>query len=153
MYFTLYLFMSVGTFGFVLFMRRAGRQVESIHDLAGLSKTNPRGALFMMIMMFSMAGIPPFAGFYGKMFVFLAAIQSGLYSLAVIGVLTSVVAAFYYLKIIKLMYFDEPQLGLERQVPRFSQAVLLICALVTVLFFLYPAGLLDAATKAAGVFS
>jgi NADH-quinone oxidoreductase subunit N len=152
-YFTLYLFMSVGTFGFVLFMRRAGEQVENLSDLAGLSKTSPRGALFMMIMMFSMAGIPPFAGFYGKMFIFLSAMQSGLYSLAVIGVLTSVVAAYYYLKVIKIMYFDEPVLGLERHVPRFSEAVLLICALVTVLFFLYPAALLDAATRAAGVFS
>ena len=152
-YFALYLFMSVGTFGFVLFMRRAGEQVENISDLAGLSKTSPRGALFMLLMMFSMAGIPPFAGFYGKMFIFLSAMQSGLYSLAVVGVLTSVVAAFYYLKIVKVMYFDEPVLGLERDVPLFSQAVLLICALVTALFFLYPAALLDAATLAAGVFS
>ncbi len=152
-YFALYLFMSIGAFGFVLFMRRAGEQVENISDLAGLSKTSPRGALFMLIMMFSMAGIPPFAGFYGKFFVFLSAIQSGLYSLAVIGVLTSVVGAFYYLKIVKVMYFDEPVLGLERHVPVFSQAVLLICALVTALFFLYPAALLDAATNAAGVFS
>lgn len=152
-YFALYLFMSVGTFGFVLFMRRAGEQVEDISDLAGLSKTSPRGALFMLLMMFSMAGIPPFAGFYGKMFIFLSAIQSELYGLAVVGVLTSVVAAFYYLKIIKIMYFDEPVLGLERHVPLFSQAVLLICALVTALFFLYPAALLNAAATAAGVFS
>jgi NADH-quinone oxidoreductase subunit N len=151
-YFALYLFMSVGTFGFVLFMRRAGEQVENISDLAGLSKTSPRGALFMLLMMFSMAGIPPFAGFYGKFFVFLSAIQSELYVLAVIGVLTSVVAAFYYLRIVKIMYFDEPVLGLERHVPLFSQAVLLICALVTALFFLYPAALLDAASSAAGVF-
>ncbi len=152
-YFALYLFMSVGTFGFVLFMRRAGTQVEEISDLAGLSKTSPRGALFMLLMMFSMAGIPPFAGFYGKLFIFLSAIQSGLYSLAIVGVLTSVVAAFYYLKIVKTMYFDEPVLGLERHVPLFSQAVLLICALVTALFFLYPAALLDAAGLAAAVFS
>lgn len=152
-YFALYLFMSVGTFGFVLFMRRAGEQVENISDLAGLSKTSPRGALFMLLMMFSMAGIPPFAGFYGKFFVFLSAIQAELYVLAVIGVLTSVVAAFYYLRIVKIMYFDEPVLGLERHVPFFSQAVLLICALVTALFFLYPAALLDAASRAAGVFS
>jgi NADH-quinone oxidoreductase subunit N len=151
-YFALYLFMSVGTFGFVLFMRRAGEQVENISDLAGLSKTNPRGALFMLLMMFSMAGIPPLAGFYGKFFIFLSAIQSELYILAVIGVLTSVIAAFYYLRIIKVMYFDEPVLGLERHVPLFSQAVLLICALVTALFFLYPAALLDAATNAVGVF-
>ena len=152
-YFALYLFMSVGTFGFVLFMRRAGEQVEDISDLAGLSKTSPRGALFMLLMMFSMAGIPPLAGFFGKFFIFLSAIQSELYVLAVIGVLTSVIAAFYYLKIIKIMYFDEPVLGLERGVPLFSQAVLLICALVTALFFLYPAALLDAAQNAVGVFN
>ena len=152
-YFTLYLFMSVGTFGFVLFMRRAGEQVENLSDLAGLSKTSPRGALFMLLMMFSMAGIPPFAGFFGKYFIFLSAMQSGLYSLAVVGVLTSVVAAFYYLKVIKVMYFDAPALGLERYVPLFSQTVLLVCALVTALFFLYPAALLDAAGRAAGVFS
>jgi NADH-quinone oxidoreductase subunit N len=152
-YFALYLFMSVGTFGFVLFMRRAGEQVENISDLAGLSKTSPRGALFMLLMMFSMAGIPPFAGFYGKFFIFLSAIQSELYGLAVIGVLTSVIGAFYYLRIVKIMYFDEPVVGLERYVPRFSQAVLLICALVTALFFLYPSALLDAARNAAGVFS
>lgn len=152
-YLTLYAFMSVGTFGFVLFMRRAGEQVESLDDLKGLSKTHPRAALFMLIMMFSMAGVPPFAGFYGKMFVFLAAMQAELYTLAVVGVLTSVVAAFYYLKIIKLMYFDEPELGIERYVPFVSRVVLFICALVTALFFLYPATLLDAAATAAGVFA
>lgn len=152
-YFALYLFMSVGTFGFVLFMRRAGEQVENISDLAGLSKTSPRGALFMLLMMFSMAGIPPFAGFYGKFFIFLSAIQSELYPLAIIGVLTSVIGAYYYIRIVKLMYFDEPTLGMERHVPLFSQAVLLICALVTALFFLYPAGLLNAASAAAAVFS
>ncbi len=152
-YLTLYIFMSVGTFGFVLFMRRAGQQVESLDDLRGLSKTNPRGALFMLIMMFSMAGIPPFAGFYGKMFVFLSAMEVGLYTLAVVGVLTSVIAAFYYLKVVKLLYFDEPVLGLERHVPLMSQVTLLICALVTVLFFLYPSALLDIAGTAAGVFS
>jgi NADH-quinone oxidoreductase subunit N len=151
-YNALYLFMSIGTFGFVLFMRRAGEQVEDLRDLSGLSKTNPRAAFFMMLMMLSMAGIPPFAGFYGKMFVFLSAIESELYSLAVIGVLTSVVAAFYYLKVIKLMYFDEPHLGIERYVPLVSRITLTICALVTVLFFLYPSVLLDAASQAVGVF-
>lgn len=152
-YLTLYAFMSVGTFGFVLFMRRAGMQVESLDDLKGLSKTHQRAAFFMLIMMFSMAGIPPFAGFYGKMFVFMSAMQAELYTLAVIGVLTSVVAAYYYLKIIKLMYFDEPTQGLERHVPFVSRVTLLICALVTALFFLYPSVLLDAAEVAAGAFA
>ncbi|PZP83971.1 MAG: NADH-quinone oxidoreductase subunit N, partial [Azospirillum brasilense] len=126
--------------------------VENLDDLKGMSRTHPRAALFMLIMMFSMAGIPPFAGFYGKMFVFMSAIQAELYILAVVGVLTSVVAAFYYLKVVKLMYFDEPVLGLERYVPFVSKATLFICALVTGLFFLYPSVLLDAAANAAGVF-
>lgn len=147
-YNALYLFMSIGTFGFVLFMRRAGEQVENLSDLSGLSRTHPRAAFFMLLMMFSMAGIPPFAGFYGKMFVFMSAIQSELYTLAVIGVLTSVIAAYYYLKVVKIMYFDEPHLGLERYVPFVSQVTLTICALVTVCFFLYPSVLLNAAQQA-----
>jgi NADH-quinone oxidoreductase subunit N len=151
-YSALYMFMSVGTFGFVLFMRRAGAQVEEIKDLSGLSRTHPRAAFFMLLMMFSMAGIPPFAGFYSKMFVFMSAVEAELYSLAVIGVLTSVIAAYYYLKVIKVMYFDEPVQGLERYVPFISRVTLTICALVTVLFFLYPTVLLNAATSAVGVF-
>ena len=82
-----------------------------------------------------------------------AAIEAKLFWLAVIGIVASVISAFYYLRLIKVMYFDEPKLGLERHVPLFSQAVLLICALVTALFFLYPAPLLDAAAMAVGVFS
>ena len=99
-YFMLYLFMSVGMFGFVMLMRRKGKPVEAIADLAGLSKTCPSSALFVAVMMFSMPGIPPLAGFFGKMMVFLAAIEAGLYMLAVVGVLSSVVAAFYYIKIV-----------------------------------------------------
>ena len=98
-YMTIYLVMTVGTWGCVLCMRQHDRMVERIEDLAGLSRTHPMLALAMAIFMFSMAGIPPLAGFFGKVYVFLAAIQAGLYTLAVIGVLSSVVAAFYYLKI------------------------------------------------------
>ena len=88
--------------------------VEEIDDLAGLSKTNPMMAFMLaMILMFSLAGIPPLAGFFAKFYVFLAAIEAGLYALAVIGVLASVVGAYYYLRIIKIMYFDEPAGGFE----------------------------------------
>ncbi|MFZ4125210.1 MAG: NADH-quinone oxidoreductase subunit N, partial [Rickettsiales bacterium] len=149
-YLTLYLFMAIGTFGFVLLMRRDGQQVEQLSDLAGLAKTRQRPALFMLVMMFSMAGIPPFAGFFGKMFIFLSAIEAGLYTLAIIGVLTSVVAAFYYLKVVKIMYFDEPKEPLDRYIPFVAAVVLMICALVTALFFLYPTPVLNAATLAAG---
>jgi NADH-quinone oxidoreductase subunit N len=88
-------------------MRRAGKAIEDIDSLAGLSRTNPVLAFMLAMLLFSLAGIPPLAGFFAKFYVFLAAIQSGLYVLAVIGVLASVVGAYYYLRIIKLMYFDE----------------------------------------------
>ena len=107
LYLTIYLFMNIGTFGCILAMRRQGRMVEDINSLAGLSTTNPMMALALAIFMFSMAGIPPLGGFFAKLFVFRAAIDAELYVLVVAGLLTSVVGAFYYLRIVKLMYFDE----------------------------------------------
>ena len=110
-YMLIYLVMTLGTFAFVLAMRRKDGQFEDIAGLAGLSSTNPLMALILTILMFSLAGIPPLAGFWGKWYVFLAAVQAGLFPLAIIGVLASVVGAFYYLRIIKLMWFDEPAGG------------------------------------------
>ena len=107
-YMLIYLVMTLGTFAFILAMRRRDGNVEQIDDLAGLSSTNPMMATILTILMFSLAGIPPLAGFWGKWYVFLAAINANLYALAVIGVLASVVGAYYYLRIIKLMWFDEP---------------------------------------------
>ncbi|MGN6766718.1 MAG: NADH-quinone oxidoreductase subunit NuoN, partial [Rhizobiaceae bacterium] len=110
-YMLIYLAMTLGTFAFILSMRRKDEQVERIDDLAGLANTNPVMATIMTILLFSLAGIPPLAGFWAKWYVFLAAINAHLYALAVIGVLTSVVGAFYYLRIIKIMWFDEPAAG------------------------------------------
>lgn len=107
-YMAIYLFMNVGTFACILSMKVQGRMVENISDLAGLHKNHKLLALALMIFMFSMAGIPPLAGFMGKLFIFKAAIDQGLYTLAIVGALASVVSAFYYLRIIKVMYFDEP---------------------------------------------
>ncbi|WP_421859009.1 NADH-quinone oxidoreductase subunit NuoN [Oricola sp.] len=108
-YMTIYLVMTLGTFAFILAMRRKDEgNVENIDDLAGLSANNPVMATVLTILMFSLAGIPPLAGFWAKWYVFLAAIEAGLYPLAIIGVLASVVGAFYYLRIIKIMWFDEP---------------------------------------------
>jgi len=108
-YMLIYVAMTLGTFACILAMRRAGQAIEEIESLAGLSRTNPVLAFMLAMLLFSLAGIPPLAGFFAKFYVFLAAIQSGLYVLAVIGVLASVVGAYYYLRIIKLMYFDEPK--------------------------------------------
>ena len=106
-YMLIYLMMTLGTFAFILAMRRKDGNVEQIGDLAGLSSTNPLMATVLTILMFSLAGIPPLAGFWAKWYVFLAAMDAGLYALAIIGVLASVVAAYYYLRIIKIMWFDE----------------------------------------------
>jgi NADH-quinone oxidoreductase subunit N len=107
-YMAIYLVMTLGSFAFILAMRRKDGNVEQISDLAGLSSTNPMMATILTILMFSLAGIPPLAGFWAKWYVFLAAIDAGLYALAIIGVLASVVGAYYYLRIIKIMWFDEP---------------------------------------------
>jgi len=112
-YMLIYLVMTLGTFAFILAMRRKDGNVEQISDLAGLSSTNPVMATILTILMFSLAGIPPLAGFWGKWYVFLAAINANLYALAIIGVLASVIGAFYYLRIIKIMWFDEPVGGFQ----------------------------------------
>ena len=107
-YMTIYMVMTLGTFACIMAMRRPdGEATESIDDLAGLSTTNPFMAVVMTALMFSLAGIPPLAGFFGKYFVFVAAIEAKLYALAIIGVLASVVGAYYYLRIVKLMWFDD----------------------------------------------
>ena len=112
-YMLIYMVMTLGTFAFILAMRRKDGNVEQISDLAGLSSTNPMMATILTILMFSLAGIPPLAGFWGKWYVFLAAIDAKLYALAIIGMLASVVGAFYYLRVIKIMWFDEPVGGFQ----------------------------------------
>ncbi len=107
-YMLIYLFTTVGVFACVLAMRRQGRAVEQVSDLAGLARTNKGLAFVFSMLMFSLAGIPPLAGFFGKLFVFMAAVKAGLWLLAIIGVVASVVGAYYYLRIVKMIYFDEP---------------------------------------------
>jgi NADH-quinone oxidoreductase subunit N len=148
-YMAIYLVMNVGTFAVILSMRRQGRMVEEIADLAGLSKTRPGLAAALAIFMFSMAGIPPLAGFLSKLYIFMAAIDARLYALAVIGVLTSVVGAYYYVRIVKLMYFDEPAPAFDRTVEPEMRAVLGVSAFLILLFFVVPGPLLTGAEVAA----
>lgn len=148
-YLALYLFMSVGAFGFILHMRRSGKETLQLSDLGGLSKTCPKSALLLTIMMFSMAGIPPLAGFFGKFYVFLNAIEQGLYPLVIIGLLSSVVAAYYYIKLVKIMYFDEAKEPFDAHLSPVSGVVLVLCALVTTLFFIVPTPLIHLASQAA----
>ncbi len=147
-YMAIYVAMTLGTFACIIAMRREEGPVEQISDLAGLARTKPGMAFFLAMMLFSLAGIPPLAGFFAKFYIFLAAVNAGLYALAVIGVLASVVGAYYYLLIVKVMYFDEPAPELS---PMRSElgAVLTVTGLFVLLFFVYPAPLVDAAAAAA----
>jgi len=148
-YLAIYFLNTLGAFGVILCLRRQDVAVEQIDDLKGLAKTHPMLALAMVIFMFSLAGVPPLAGFFGKYFIFLAAVKAGLAPLAIIGVLTSVVAAAYYLRIIKLMYFDEPAAAID-PIPEASLRFGVgIPALIMLLFVLWPAPLVDSALGAA----
>ena len=147
-YLTIYLVMNLGAFACILGMRRSDGMVEEIDELAGLSRNSPMMAFLLAMLLFSLAGIPPLAGFFAKFYVFLAAINAGLYTLAVIGVLSSVVGAYYYLRIIKIMYFDEPAESFE-PMPGALRVVLGASGLLVILFFTYPAPLVAAANAAA----
>jgi NADH-quinone oxidoreductase subunit N len=147
-YVAIYVTMTLGTFAIILAMRRKGQALENLADFAGLSQTNPTLAFFMAMLLFSLAGVPPLAGFFAKYYVFVAAIKSGLFTLAVIGVLASVVGAYYYLYIIKLMYFDEPAGAVEPARPEL-RLVLGVAGLFNILYVVYPAPLVLAATAAA----
>jgi NADH-quinone oxidoreductase subunit N len=147
-YMSIYVAMTIGSFAVILSMRRGDGMVEQISDLAGLARTNPGLAFFLGLLLFSLAGIPPLAGFFAKYYVFLGAIKAGFYTLAVIGVLSSVVGAYYYLLIVKTMYFDEPAPDFQ-PVPGELKAVLGIAGLFNLLYFVYPAPLIAAAGIAA----
>jgi len=147
-YVSIYVAMTLGSFAVILTMKRNGQHVENISDFAGLSRTNPLLAFFFAMLLFSLAGIPPLAGFFAKWYVFVAAIKAGLFTLAVVGVLASVVGAFYYLTIIKVMYFDEP-LGKLDPMRMELRTVLAVAGLFNTFFFVYPGPLVSVATSAA----
>ena len=147
-YMAIYVAMTLGTFACILAMRRNGEAIEEIDELAGLARTQPMVAFLLGALLFSLAGIPPLAGFFAKFYVFLAAIEARLYALAVIGVVASVVGAYYYLRIVKLMYMDEPKAAFE-PMARPLGFVLGLSGLFVLLFFVYPAPLVAAAQAAA----
>jgi NADH-quinone oxidoreductase subunit N len=149
-YMVAYVFMTAGTFACILAMRRRGRAVEQISDLAGLATNDPGLALALAVFMFSLAGIPLMSGFFAKLYIFLAAVQGGLYALAIIGVLTSVVGAFYYIRVVKVMYFDAPAERFDAR-PASLSFVVGATGLFTAFFFLFPAPIVAAAQSAAAV--
>lgn len=147
-YMAIYLATTLAAFACVLMMNRNGKPVEEIGELAGLSRTNGWMAFAMSMMMFSLAGIPPLAGFWAKWYVFLAAIEAKLYVLAVVGVITSVVGAYYYLRIVKVIYFDDAKPAFDKG-DAGVRGVLLISALFVLVLSLLPAPLFDSAAAAA----
>ncbi len=145
----IYIAMTSGAFVIILSMRRNGLAVENIKDLAGFAKNNPVMAYAMAAIMFSISGIPPLAGFFGKFFIFEAAIEGELYVLAVLGILASVIAAYYYLRIIKVMFFDEAVDGFDPDIGLARRVVLLLTTLFLILFIFVPNFVLDSAMSAA----
>jgi NADH-quinone oxidoreductase subunit N len=147
-YMLVYMVMTLGTFACIMAMRRKDGMVEEISDLSGLAKTNPAIGTLLTILMFSLAGIPPLAGFFAKYFVFLAAIEAELYALAIIGVLSSVVGAFYYIRIIKVMWFDE---GEEQFLPMPGELRLVLGAsgIFVAVFYLFAGSIFEITSGAA----
>ncbi len=148
LYLAIYIVMSFGVFACIVAMRRGGQAIETISDLAGLSTQRPGFALALAVLMWSMAGIPPLSGFFGKLYVFSAAVNAGLTPLAVIGVATTVVAAFYYLRVIKVMYFDAGSPNFDKSAGS-VRFVMLVGTLATALFVFMPGPLVSAAAAAA----
>ncbi|MBB26010.1 MAG: NADH-quinone oxidoreductase subunit NuoN [Geminicoccus sp.] len=153
-YLATYVIMNLGAFALILSMKRSGEPVEAISDLAGLSQERLPMALALLVIFFSMAGIPPLAGFFGKFLVFTAAVEAGFWWLAVIGLLTSVISAFYYIRIIKVSFFDDlPEEGTFDDAGFTLRAVYGLSALSVLLFIVVVSFVVGWANTAAGVFA
>jgi NADH-quinone oxidoreductase subunit N len=137
-YLTIYLVMNLGAFGCIFMMKRENVFYEKINDLSGLSKNHPMLALGFLIILFSLAGMPPLAGFFAKFYIFMAVIEAKMYTLAIIGLVTTVVSAFYYLRIIKVIYFDEPIEPFEENYDWGLKASLVLSTILILIYFIYP---------------
>ena len=131
--------MNIGAFSCLYLLKKDGEYKENISDLSGISKKHPILAISFLLILFSLAGIPPLGGFFAKFYVFTAVLEQQMYALAIIGLLTTVISAFYYLKIIKTIYFDDSLITFDHTKNIFAQVSILIsCGIITT-FFLYPA--------------
>tara|TARA_Y100000590_G_C15447010_1_gene911171 strand:- start:288 stop:878 length:591 start_codon:yes stop_codon:yes gene_type:complete len=146
-YICIYLIMNLGVFCCLFMMKRNNKFYENLEDLSGLSKNHPLISLSLLILLFSLAGIPPMAGFFAKFYIFISVIEESMYFLAIVGLLSTVVSAFYYLKIIKIIYFD-PSKEKYDEVKYFGlKFSLAISTLLTLLYFIYPSVLIDLVSK------
>ncbi|RZO49179.1 MAG: NADH-quinone oxidoreductase subunit NuoN [Candidatus Pelagibacterales bacterium] len=142
-YLTIYLVMNLGAFGCIFMMKRENIYYENINDLSGLSKNHPMMALSFLIILFSLAGIPPLAGFFAKFYVFVSVVEAKMYFLAVIGLVTTVISAFYYLRIIKIIYFDKPKKPFETNYDLGLKISLIMSSILILIYFIYPSILID----------
>jgi NADH-quinone oxidoreductase subunit N len=148
-YLAIYVFTNIGVFAAIQAMRRGGKPVESIADLSGLARTNPRLALVFAMLFLSLAGLPPLAGFFAKFYIFLAAIQAHLVWPAILGVLASAIGLVYYLRLVKLMYFDEPAPAFDSEIGIGSRAILAVSGAFALLFIFAASPIITAADTAA----
>ena len=137
-YISIYAVMNIGAFSCLYLMKQDGNYKENISDLSGISKKHPILAISFLIILFSLAGIPPLGGFFAKFYIFTSVIEQRMYTLAIIGLLTTVVSAFYYLKIIKTIYFDESAVIFDTTKNKFAQFSILVSCSILITFFLYP---------------
>ena len=142
-YLVIYLIMNLGAFGCIFMMKRENVFYENINDLSGMSKNHPILSLSFLVILFSLAGIPPLAGFFAKFYIFMAVIKSEMYVLAIIGLVTTVVSAFYYLRIIKIIYFDKPKKPFEISYDLGLKITLTLSSLLISTYFIYPSILID----------
>jgi NADH-quinone oxidoreductase subunit N len=137
-YLTIYLVMNLGAFGCIFMMKRENIFYEDINDLSGLSKNHPLLAFSFLIILFSLAGIPPLAGFFAKFYIFMAVIEVKMYALAIIGLVTTVVSSFYYLRIVKVVYFDKPKKPFDESYDWGLKSTLILSSILILIYFIYP---------------
>jgi len=138
-YISIYVIMNIGAFSCLYLLKKDGQYKENISDLSGISKKHPLLAISLLIILFSLAGVPPLGGFFAKFYIFTAVLEKEMYALAIIGLLTTVISAFYYLKIIKTIYFDDSFITLEKVKNKTAQVSIFLSCSILLTFFLYPA--------------
>ena len=146
-YISIYIVMNLGLFSFLFMMKRNDQYFESIDDLSGLSKNHPVLSLSLLIILFSLAGIPPLAGFFAKFYIFKSVIEQSMYFLAIVGLISTVIAAFYYLKIIKVIYFDKEQEKYDTDHNVFLKLSLTFSTLLILLYFIFPSKLVEVVSR------
>ena len=146
-YITIYIIMNLGLFSCLLMMKRNHKYFEDISDLSGLSKNHPLLSLSLLIILFSLAGIPPLAGFFAKFYIFKSVLEKSMYFLAIVGLLSTVIAAFYYLRIIKIMYFDEEKEKYDRDHSAWLKFTLTFSTLLILMYFIFPSQLIEVISR------